>query len=70
MKNLSAAIIVTAGATLVGSSQWCAYAIMTLKINQNVDIAHWGVTVGICVIIAGMLGWGYTLLSRTDASRA
>lgn len=69
MKSLSAAIIVTAGVTLVSSSQWCAASIMDLTPNHSIDIASRGVTIGICLAIAGMLGWGYTLLSRTASSR-
>ena len=68
MKSLSAAMIVTAGAALVGSSQWCAWGMMSLKINHSIDIAHRGVTTGIGIIIVGILGWGYTLWSRADGS--
>ncbi|MFO1043008.1 MAG: hypothetical protein U0941_14555 [Planctomycetaceae bacterium] len=68
MKSVSAAIVVIAGAALVGSSQWCASQIMSLKPNHSIDIANVGVTTGICIIIAGILGWGYTLWSRADMS--
>ncbi len=40
---------------------------MELTPIHSVDIAHRGVSIGICVIIAGMLGWGYALLSQTEA---
>lgn len=67
MKFLSAAIIVTSGVALVSSSQWCAASIMELKPVHTIDIAHRGVTIGICIIICGLLGWGYAILSRTDS---
>jgi hypothetical protein len=70
MKSLSAAIIVTAGVALVCSSQWSAASIMALTQHHSIDIAHTGVTTGIFLIIAGMLGWGYTLLTRADSSRS
>lgn len=69
MKSLSAAIIVTAGVALVSSSQWCAASIMALTPIHSIDIAHTGMTTGIILIIAGMFGWAYTLLSRADSSR-
>jgi len=67
MKQLSAAIIVAAGAALVGASLWCASAIMALPVNHSIDIAHQGVTTGICIIIVGTIGWGYSLWSRSDS---
>lgn len=68
MTSRSAAIIVTAGVALVGSSQWYAASIMELTPIHSIDIGHRGVTIGIYLIIAGMAGWGYTLLSRPDCS--
>lgn len=70
MKSLSAAIIVTAGVALVCSSQFCAASIMALTPIHSIDIARHGVTTGIILIIAGMFGWGYTLLTRADSSRS
>lgn len=70
MKSLSAAIIVTAGVALVCSSQWSAASIMALTPHHSIDIAHTGVTTVILLIIAGMFGWGYTLLTRADSSRS
>ncbi len=68
MKSLSAAIIVTAGVALVCSSQWSAASIMALTQHHSIDIAHTGVTTGIFLIIAGLIGWAYTLFSRIESS--
>lgn len=70
MKSLSAAIIVTAGVALVCSSQWSAASIMALTPHHSIDIAHSGMMTGIILIFAGMLGLGYTLLTRADSSRS
>ena len=68
MKSLSAAIIVAAGVVQLSSSQFCAVSIMALKPIQSIEIARHGWGIGVFLIIAGMLGWAYSLWSRADSS--
>ncbi len=66
MKSISAAIVVTAGASIIVSSQLCEAMIRRSFNAWDSSIFIYGLSLGTTMIAVGMLGWGYVIRSRTD----
>jgi hypothetical protein len=67
MKSLSAAIVVTAGGAIIMSSQLCEALIRRSFGAWDSSIVIYGLALGTTMIAVGVLGWGYTVWSRTDS---
>ena len=63
MKYFSSALIVASGAAIIIASQYCTVAIMKINAQYSTSTAQNFAAIGTAVVIAGIVGWAFCLVS-------